>query len=587
MGLFLRAARRTDARFSLTPENRLAVFRICRTLQGMPLGLELAASWLRLYGCGGVARELERDLKALETPLRDVPERHRSLRAVFEGSWRLLTQEERGVLMKLSVFRGGFAKEAAKEVADASPHTLLSLIDKSLVQRVAEDRFDLHEVVRQNARAELTEHSEKEKHVKDRHAEYYARFMIHRLQEEYGPDHKEIIDALERELANVRAAWPHILERRDLGQIDRVRKGLFRYHRYRGNSQESIAMLSRAVPVLSRQEEAREVLGGVLRLLASLHLGSGQLEQSRSFLEQRIKVLRHSDDPDAEAVSSAAFAFLALRLGDYSDAISYYNESLEIYRKTKNRVFEAIALGNLGHAFCLSGDYAQAEKCTLESVALDRDLDNLEGVGSDLVLLGDVYLATDRLEKAKRAYKDALDRGREIDFQRLIAQALTGLGQCTFELGDCMKAKGFFDEAQKVLVGASDFDTSIEVEYGLARVATALGRYNMAHRQLSHALTRTNTAGHTRAVLDGLLYFGELYCRSGRDDLGVAALTHVVDSPKASRRARASANGLLSKPKRSSPNREADERTSFGGSLALDDLVQRLLSSTPPQPPYS
>src|SRR6185436_5413911 len=96
-----------------------SVIRICRMVEGMPLGSEMATTWLRIAPCSRIAAQLEHDIKALETDLRNVPERHRSLRAVFEHSWVLLSPEEQNALMKLAVFRGGFSQEAAEQIAAA------------------------------------------------------------------------------------------------------------------------------------------------------------------------------------------------------------------------------------------------------------------------------------------------------------------------------------------------------------------------------------------------------------------------------------------------------------------------------------
>src|SRR5207247_2625355 len=146
--LFVQRARQIQAHFSLS-ENVEAVTIICQRLEGMPLGLELAATWLRVMTCEQIAAQMESGLDFLTTPLRNIPERHRSLRVVFEQSWALLSGDEQAVLMKLSIFRGGFDREAAEQVAGASLSLLASLVDKSLLRLNSSGRYDLHELVRQ------------------------------------------------------------------------------------------------------------------------------------------------------------------------------------------------------------------------------------------------------------------------------------------------------------------------------------------------------------------------------------------------------------------------------------------------------
>ena len=134
--LFVQRARQVNAGFSLT-DNAEAVKTICQRVEGMPLGLEFAASWLRAMTCRQIAAQMVDIPDFLTTPIRNVPERHRSLHAVFEQSWKLLSAHEQEVLMKLSVFRGGFDLEAAEPIAGASLSLLAGLVDKSLIRLTA------------------------------------------------------------------------------------------------------------------------------------------------------------------------------------------------------------------------------------------------------------------------------------------------------------------------------------------------------------------------------------------------------------------------------------------------------------------
>src|SRR5258708_26567468 len=141
--------------FALRADNISYVARICRLVQGVPLGIVLAAAWIGMLELSEIASEIERSLDFLESDLRDLPERQRSLRAVFEYSWNLMSEDERDVFMRLSVFRGGFTREAAQEVSGASLKTLMTLLNKSLLRRDPSGRYDVHELLRQYAEARL------------------------------------------------------------------------------------------------------------------------------------------------------------------------------------------------------------------------------------------------------------------------------------------------------------------------------------------------------------------------------------------------------------------------------------------------
>ncbi len=175
VALFVQRARQGKFDFVLREEDLPDVERICQLVEGLPLGLEIAASWVRTLSCREIAREIENSLDFLTTSARDVPQRHHSLRAVFDYSWTLLTAEEQQALMKLSVFKGSFTREAARQVAAASLPLLTALVDKSLVGHAAGQRYELHELIRQYAHEQLV-HSGQLEATRDRHLRYFLTY---------------------------------------------------------------------------------------------------------------------------------------------------------------------------------------------------------------------------------------------------------------------------------------------------------------------------------------------------------------------------------------------------------------------------
>lgn len=163
--LFVRSAGQAQVGFKLSAEERPWVVRICQLVEGMPLAIELAAVWVRLLSCREIAQEIERTLDFLSASARDLPERHRSMRAAFDHSWHLLSIEEQQALAKLSIFRGCFQREAAAEVAGVSLPLLTALVDKSLLrcnQCHETGRYSLHELIRQYAADKLHENFEED-----------------------------------------------------------------------------------------------------------------------------------------------------------------------------------------------------------------------------------------------------------------------------------------------------------------------------------------------------------------------------------------------------------------------------------------
>ena len=156
--LFVERARQVVPGFALDDAAYSQALRICRLVDGMPLGIELAASWVSVLSCAEIADEIEGSIDFLATSMRDVPERHRSLRAAIDQSWRLLTDEQRSAFSRLSVFRGSFDRDAAVAVTGADLRLLSELVAKSLLRRPDFGRFELHELLRQYAAEQLRPH---------------------------------------------------------------------------------------------------------------------------------------------------------------------------------------------------------------------------------------------------------------------------------------------------------------------------------------------------------------------------------------------------------------------------------------------
>jgi predicted ATPase/DNA-binding SARP family transcriptional activator len=205
VALFLQSARRVQAGFALSEVEQRSVVQICRLVEGMPLGIELTAAWVRALSGAEIAHQIECGLGFLTTSLRDVAERHRSLHAVFEHSWSLLSAEERCVFGRLSVFRGGFGREAAEQVAGATLSLLAALVDKSLLRRIPTGRYDMHELLRQYAAEQLQAAGETEQ-TRDRHLAFFLALAETAEPEVHGAQQEQWFDRLEADHDNLRAA---------------------------------------------------------------------------------------------------------------------------------------------------------------------------------------------------------------------------------------------------------------------------------------------------------------------------------------------------------------------------------------------
>ncbi|MDQ1300863.1 MAG: hypothetical protein QG637_783 [Chloroflexota bacterium] len=220
--LFLSCARRIRPDFRPTTADAQLIVHICRLLGGVPLAIELAAAWVRVLPLAEIARRLEAGLDLLATTQRDASPRHRSMRAAFDHSWRLLAARERGILRQLAVFRGGCTAEAATAVASASMLDLAGLADKSWLRVGADGRYDLHELVRQYCAEKLAAEHECEvgetpDQVRDRHAAYFLARL--KAQQQIVSTWQDRFQPLLPDWDNLTALWRHCVERNQFGNL--------------------------------------------------------------------------------------------------------------------------------------------------------------------------------------------------------------------------------------------------------------------------------------------------------------------------------------------------------------------------------
>ncbi len=213
VALFIQRARRASPGSALNEADLAGIAHICRLVEGMPLAIELAATWLRMLSPAEISKEIEGSLDVLSASLRDLPERHRSMRVVFDHSWQRLSAKEQQVLSQLSVFQGGFSRQAAEQVAGASLPVLSTLVNRSLLRRSAAGRYELHVLVRQYSATHLAADPQAHAATQKRHYDYFLALAEAAEQELKGHDQLEWLGRLQQEQDNLRVALEWALER--------------------------------------------------------------------------------------------------------------------------------------------------------------------------------------------------------------------------------------------------------------------------------------------------------------------------------------------------------------------------------------
>jgi serine/threonine protein kinase len=249
--LFMNSAKRVRPDFELTGNILDDVARICKLVQGMPLGIVLAASWLAVLYLSQIADEIQDSLDFLETDETDLPERQRSIRAVMDYSWAQMTEAEQQVFMKLSVFRGGFTREAAQVVAGANLRNLMSLVNNSLIRRDTDSgHYEIHELLRQYTEEHLQQSGEFDA-LNQRHLQYFAEFMANRTPDIKGRRQLGSFHEIEADFENIRVAWHHAIDSVNYDALDQMMEALNLFCDMRSLFQTGIDLFKNAMNVLS------------------------------------------------------------------------------------------------------------------------------------------------------------------------------------------------------------------------------------------------------------------------------------------------------------------------------------------------
>ncbi len=500
--LFQQVAHQTRGQFLPSACVPSAMVRICQLVEGMPLGIELAAAWVGTRTCEEIAAEIQHSLNMLATCQRDVPERHRSVRATFEHSWQLLTPHEQRVLMKLSVFYQAFQRQAARQVAEASPSVLESLVDKSLLRCTPPDQYEMHELLRQYAAEKLAAVPQAQTEANDRHCAYYTAFLQSQEDPLARTGIAQALAAIRTEIENVRAAWRWAVRQARLQEIERCVNSLSRFYFLSGPYQEGeaafgmavervqtlvdkatlpdpdtrvvlIKLLTEQVRFLNRRGMCEQAMAAAQkaidlatlvnateqasRLKASGYLQWGQslwlkrdYAAARARLEQALTLARAAHLPQVEADSLNGLGLVCWHLSDYVGARTYLEQALGIFREIGDRKGESESLVSFGCVCGYQDDYAGARTYFERALDIFREVGDQKGISVALVNLGLVANQQGDYAGASSCYQQGFRISHEIGDRPGEGLALINLGYAADQQGDSSEAAACYHPALRI-----------------------------------------------------------------------------------------------------------------------------------------
>lgn len=422
--LFMQTARRHDTAFALGTAERAAVVRICRQVDGMPLGLELAAAWVRLLSCSEIADEIEQNLDFLTQAEPDVPDRHRSMRAVFDQSWGLLTVGEQAAFSCLSLFRGGFTRDAAQQVAEATLPILSGLLDKSLVHRLDNGRYDVHELVRQYAARQLAADPGKLAAAQTRFTAYYVALAETAAAQLTGPDQQTWLERLELEYDNLRLVLERLVTIREGETAVRLGAALGRFWWLHYRPQEGSDWLRQILALSDEDSVGRARVMAHAGLLARVCQSYTQAEQ---WLTESSRIQRALGQKQDLGQSINEMGMLAVDQGDFARAQTLFAERLAIARELNYPHGISIALLNLGMTAHHQGDYAAAAAFYSESLTISRQLGLKTNVAMALNSYGQLLLDQNLVAEAQIILRESVQVSQVLGYKEGLSWAFVGL----------------------------------------------------------------------------------------------------------------------------------------------------------------
>ncbi len=535
--LFMQRASHVNVRLKLEDAELKAIKQICQLVEGFPLGLELAAALTRAFSCKAIATEITQNLDFLTASATDLPKRHRSLRAVFQASWQQLTAAEKAIFVKLSVFRGGFTREAATAVAGANTAVLLGLVDKSFLRLVTSERYEIHEVLRWFGAERLALSPSQEVEVYQKHSTYYCQTLADREQHFQDARQLTVLDEVEADIKNIRSAWQWTINNKNRNNLALAIEGLYQFYNLRGRPQEGATIFAQAHDALKGHADIALAKG--LMRLGAFKGAIGEFEIAQQYLQKGLHISRLLADKKetafalcqvgiinksnltartyweeslalAEEISDKPqiadtlnwMAFVNYQKGDLETAVNLLERCLALSRETNNAHRLAHALNNLGLIYAHWGEDSKALQILQDALQIRKQIHDLRGIAAGCNNLCYIAINMDDYAAAHIWAKQALIHSRESGDKYYIGLALGNLSEIAFYQGHYKQSRKMCQECIE-LFEELDISTSPYLNI-LGQIAIKEADYEFARNIFQKALDKAPNTHLSLNILTGI-----------------------------------------------------------------------------------
>lgn len=574
--LFLYHASKVQSGYVLTAEERLHVRHICALVNGIPLAIELAASWMAHLPAKFIAEQIQRNLDWLTTSVGLTHNPQKSMRAAIEYFWMTLSAHEQHCLRQLAVFRDCFDPALAREVTNASAFFLSALVERALLVRHPSGRYMLHNMLRQFAEEQLNQNPAEAKDIRQQHAQAMSK-LLNQVSEAWRGQHDLTwLKHFDIEQANLRAAirWAIANNANDLAIQMATQMSVF--YQQLGQFKEGSDLLKSALAILPNPIEEHHF--HALLAQAELQFMRGEMADTVTVIQRILRNLSSdlSDHDDLNGQALTLWAEIETRQGDYLGAQRHAREAVQVAQHSKNIITLANAMQCEGHVFQDSSNYGQATQAFQNALVLHQRAKNQQGIAAVHLDLGRIYQLQKEINAAIRAFNHAHTIYERLGNRLHTMRALLCMSMAAYEQRDFATARTHAEKALAVFkeLGAQEY---------IVHAHVLLGSIMLEQNQ--------NPEAHFLLGLDGALRLGLMPCmlvglcgvarsrmHNGRNTSTVELLGLLLSHVASTGAIVQEANTLLAQLRRLLSHNEVERHLASGQRRNLHQTVRELLA---------
>jgi predicted ATPase/class 3 adenylate cyclase/Tfp pilus assembly protein PilF len=561
--LFIERALAVNPSFRVNNENAPALAQICHQLDGIPLAIELAAVRIKVLTVEKIFEKLDDRFRLLTGGKRNALPRQQTLKALIDWSYDLLSEKEKILWSRLSVFSGGWTLEAAEEICSDNNNIIIemsevidllsSLTEKSIVIfNDKKNRFTMLETIRQYGIEKIRESNEYEK-FSDKHLKFYLELAQTGNTKLRRTEGESAMKAFDNEIGNIEKSLKFSIEGNRGEDGIKLVGAMGKFWQIRGYFSEGIHWSETVLH--TKPETLNPVYGNVICQLGNFFRLKGDVDKARKFIDESLKIRRELCIKSGISDSLVRLGILEYDQAKYDESAKVYEESLAIYRETNDKFGIAVVLNNLGNVFSNQGKYSRAKEMYEESLATRRELGdklgmaiclnnlgiitydqgeytkakdllneslqlryqvgNKDGIAICLINLGNVCYNQGEYDNALKFYKESLAISREIGDTGCISDSLYGLGNVSLQQKNTEEALKFFTDSLEISREIKAKSQIASVLNGLGRIAFSKPEYEKAKIYYCESVGLFREAGNNKDMDLSLLSLAELQVKEG------------------------------------------------------------------------